>query len=137
LRIFLVIATCLALVGLGSVLFPSPSGAQVRQRQPNSGKRKRPPFVRGEVLVRYRSETLARNRTGITNVPSADGTSMSLRVEQFAGSDIVEGLRLVRVPAGDTLKAVAALRRQPDVLYAEPNYIVRATQNSNDPRLSE
>src|SRR6185436_4455773 len=34
---------------------------------------------------------------------------------------------------GDTLKAVAALRAQPDVLYAEPNYIMRATATPNDP----
>src|SRR6185436_2856937 len=34
---------------------------------------------------------------------------------------------------GDTLKAVAALRAQPDVLYAEPNYIMRAAATPNDP----
>ena len=135
LRVVVVIATCLTLVGLGSALFPLRSGAQVQQAQERvAGKRKRAPFVRGEVLVRYRSEALARNKTGITTVAMSDGRAVRVTVERFEGSDLVQGLRLARVPAGDTLKAVAALRRQPDVLYAEPNYILRATVTTpNDP----
>ena len=137
LRVFLVISICLILASLGSVLFPSSSGAQVQQQERAEGKRKRRPFVPGEVLVRYRSELLARSKAGIVTVPGSDGTSVSVRIERFEGSELVEGLRLARVPARDTLKAVAALRRQPDVLYAEPNYILQATKNSNDPRLGE
>ena len=39
----------------------------------------------------------------------------------------------MRVAPEDTLRAVAALSRQPDVLYAEPNYFLRATvTNPND-----
>ena len=36
--------------------------------------------------------------------------------------------------AENTLKAIAALKKQPEVLYAEPNYILHADVNPNDPR---
>src|SRR4030095_8959378 len=45
------------------------------------------------------------------------------------------GARIVRVAPERTLEAVQVLRQQPDVLYAEPNYILHAaTTNPNDPR---
>src|SRR4030095_11250378 len=62
------------------------------------------------------------------------GELVSLQVEDLGVSELVEGLRLVRVAPGDTLKAVAALRSQPDVLYAEPNYLMHASVTPNDPR---
>ncbi len=60
------------------------------------------------------------------------GDLVAADVEHFEGSELVEGLRLVRVAPDQTLEAVAALRRQPEVLYAEPNYILRATAIPND-----
>ena len=37
--------------------------------------------------------------------------------------------------AADTLEAIEALRKQPNVLYAEPNYLLYAdVTNPNDPR---
>src|SRR5204862_2300949 len=33
----------------------------------------------------------------------------------------------------DTMKAITALKQQPDVLYAEPNYILHADLTPNDP----
>ncbi len=50
---------------------------------------------------------------------------MLIEVERRKGADLFQGLRLVHVAPEDTLEAVAALRSQPDVLYAEPNYIMR------------
>ena len=48
---------------------------------------------------------------------------------------MLPGARIARVAPERTLEAVEALRRQPDVLYAEPNYILRAaTTNPNDTR---
>ena len=61
---------------------------------------------------------------------------MLVQVEIFAGSDIVEGLRLARTAPGDTLKAIAALNARDDVLYAEPNYILHRELTPNDPRFT-
>ncbi|HEV8429628.1 MAG TPA: S8 family serine peptidase [Pyrinomonadaceae bacterium] len=44
----------------------------------------------------------------------------------------MEGLRLARVAPEDTLTAVGALKNEPDVLYAEPNYILHALATPND-----
>ncbi|HEX5889368.1 MAG TPA: S8 family peptidase, partial [Pyrinomonadaceae bacterium] len=96
----------------------------------------RPEFKPGEVLVRYRSEPLARTRVGRIVVASPSGELVAAQVEPFDGADLVPGLRLVRVAPDQTLAAVAALRRQPDVLYAEPNYILRADVVPNDPLLN-
>jgi hypothetical protein len=48
------------------------------------------------------------------------------------------GLELVKLPRGLSVKeAIDFYRRSSDVLYAEPNYIVRTTNIPNDPRFSE
>ncbi len=86
----------------------------------------------GEVIVRYRSESLARSRTGRNVVATREGEVIAVDVERRKGADLVEGLRLARVDKDETLKAVAALRAQPDVLYAEPNYIMQAAATPND-----
>jgi subtilisin family serine protease len=75
---------------------------------------------------------MAVHKTGALRITALDGQLMPMKVEDFGVSDLVPGLRLARVTEGETLKAVAALRAQPDVLYAEPNYIMRATVNPND-----
>jgi subtilisin family serine protease len=111
-----------------------PSGSQAvqqpRARMAAASKRAR--FRAGEVLVRYRSESLASARTGRNIVAAPNGDLIAADVEPFEGADLVEGLRLVRVAPDQTLDAVAALRRQPDVLYAEPNYLLHATAVPND-----
>src|SRR5258705_1219265 len=139
-RILVTISICLALVSLGSIVFPAHSGAKVEPTPQSKaqGKRKRPAFVLGEVLVRYRSESIAKNRTGSAQVMTREGFSLPIQVERFDGSELVEGLRLARVSTGETLNAVAALKRQPEVLYAEPNYILRADVTTpNDTRFGE
>jgi subtilisin family serine protease len=86
------------------------------------------------VLVQYRSESIAKYKTGAQRMATRAGDLISAQVEDLGVSDLVEGVRLVRVLPADTLKAVSALRSQPDVLYAEPNYIMHATVTPNDPR---
>ena len=76
--------------------------------------------------MRYRSEAMARARTGRTVVTVPSGEVVSAQVERFDGADLIRGLRLVRVAPEQTLETVAALRQQPEVLYAEPNYILKA-----------
>src|SRR5215211_8574843 len=132
LRVLLSFSVCLGLLVLASVTFPVNSGAkpQTPQESRSQTKRHGPDFVPGEVLVRYRSESHARGKGASMRIAALDGTVVPVDVERFGGSDLVQGLRLARVPHEDTLKAVAALRRQPDVLYAEPNYILRATADT-------
>jgi subtilisin family serine protease len=84
--------------------------------------------------VRYRSESIAQNRTGRNLLAARTGELLEVDVERRRGSDLVPGFRVVHVAAEDTLKTVAALRSQPEVLVAEPNYILHAdVTNSNDP----
>ena len=45
----------------------------------------------------------------------------------------VTGLQLVEVAPGDVLAAVADYQANPDVLYAEPDYLVYTTDVPNDP----
>jgi len=135
LRIILSFSVCIALIALASISFPANSDAKFQSAQESKPqtKRRRPAFVPGEILVRFRSESHAKSRGLTTRVAANDGTLVDVNVQRFGGSDLVEGLRRARVGPKDTLKAVAALRRLPDVVYAEPNYIVRAAETPNDP----
>ena len=134
LRVLLTFCFCLALILLALAQFPTKSTARYfANQQSRQGKRQEPQFVPGEVLVRYRSESVARNRTGRDILAARSGELMSIEVERRQGADLVPGLRLVHVSPEDTLKTIAALRTNPDVLYAEPNYIMRAaTAPPND-----
>ena len=98
-----------------------------------------PEFVPGEVLVRFRAGASAlRSKASVDReIKAYDGHRIVARIDRFDGDDLVEGLRLARVEAGDTLDAVQAFERDPDVLYAEPNYIYRAERLPNDPRFAE
>lgn len=131
----LIFAVCIALIIAAALSFPLSSGAKVGapQQATTSTKQRRQAFVPGEILVRYRTESMAKNRTGATRITARDGRLFNLRVEDFEGSTLVPGLRVGRLSEGDdTLAAVAALRLQPDVLYAEPNYIMRAAVTPDD-----
>src|SRR6266850_2293217 len=107
-----------------------------------SEKRRRPEFVPGEALVRFRKNQ-AFNGARQLVVPSNDASIQAYQrsgslgsaasteqvmvdVERFEGSDLIDALRIARMAPADTIKAVAALKGRDDVLYAEPNYIVHA-----------
>ena len=101
-------------------------------------KRSRPEFVPGEVLVRYQSESVAKGQSRATTIQNAEGQSLVIHLERFEGSEIVSGLRIARVAPEDTLKAIEALRQQPAVLYAEPNYLLFPdTTTPNDPSFAQ
>ena len=135
-RIVLVSAVCLALLVVASVSFPVRSGAQ-RQNTQTTTPRKRQRqqmFVPGEVLVRYRTESMAKSKGASMRIAAHDGRLFALDLKRTPGSDLLPGLRLARVAPEETLDAVNALRQQPDVLDAEPNYILKADVTPNDPR---
>jgi subtilisin family serine protease len=127
---FLIVLTFLFAVAL-----PPSSTATPGQPGGVSKKPLSPEFVPGEVLVRYRSERIAKRQT-LQTLASADGRQLSIQVERFEGADIVPGLRLAHVAAADTMAAIEALKNQPDVLYAEPNYLLHLDLTPNDPRFT-
>ncbi|HYG09677.1 MAG TPA: S8 family serine peptidase, partial [Pyrinomonadaceae bacterium] len=90
-------------------------------------------FVPGEVLVRFRTETAAKTAEAVA-LPLRAAEGVEANIEFFGGSEIVSGLRFVKVDPARTLEAVAELASREDVLYAEPNYIWRAKLTPNDPR---
>jgi subtilisin family serine protease len=133
-RLALVFSFLLVLTLIVVAALPSSSSATQQESGPEvKQKRARPPFVPGEVLVRYKSEKAAVRQTRETML-NADSGQLSVRIERFVPADVVPGLRLARVAAEDTMAALVALRKQPDVLYAEPNYLwYRPTAVPNDP----
>jgi subtilisin family serine protease len=81
----------------------------------------------GEVLVRFRASTPLSQRF------QAHAAVNGSVVKTFSS---VPSLDHVRLPAGVTVeRAIAEYRKQPGVLYAEPNYIYQASQlTPNDPQ---
>jgi len=137
----LLVFSVLSLVLFASSL-PPISQATPDPQEPNATKKPSNEYVPGEVLVRYRSESIARQQTRSASnfadeqiLLTDQGRAIAVRVERFEGSDIVPGLRLAQVASEDTMAAIEALRKQPSVLYAEPNYLLYAdVTNPNDPR---
>ncbi|HSE32732.1 MAG TPA: S8 family serine peptidase [Pyrinomonadaceae bacterium] len=136
-RLRFVFVLTIAAIAVALVVITPSSRAKVTQKLSSAAikKLRRPTFVPGEVLVRYRTEGSAADKTNrILAAAASDGAQIEMRVEDFAGSKIVPGARIVRVAPERTLEAVQILRQQPDVMYAEPNYILHATAtNPNDP----
>lgn len=97
---------------------------QVSGDAPHSGS-----YVEGEVLVRFRDSSSARSRARSHNRRGA-------RVRATYGS--VANLEHVALPVGTTVEeAVEAYRNDPDVEYAEPNYLLEAHVVPNDLRFAE
>ncbi|HYV10880.1 MAG TPA: S8 family serine peptidase [Pyrinomonadaceae bacterium] len=141
-RILLVSTVFLALLVFAAVSFPVRSGAQRQATQtaqtttPRKRQRQQM-FVPGEILVRYRNEPMAKSKGASMRIAAHDGRLFSVDLKRTHGSDLLPGLRLARVAPEETLDAVTALRQQPDVLNAEPNYILKADANPNDSRFNE
>src|SRR6266853_4510169 len=109
----------------------------------DNAKRRRPDFVPGEALVRFKKNSAFEGKAVLNaarkdSPPLASQTQdvepIAVQIDRFAGSDLIDGLRIARMSEADTLRAVAALNARDDVLYAEPNYIVRTDATPNDPR---
>lgn len=82
-----------------------------------------------EVLVRFRPGMEAKERG------SAHASLGATVVKDLA---IVEGLQLVKLPAGVSVpEALAHYRTQPGVVYAEPNWRVTILSLPNDPSLDD
>lgn len=77
------------------------------------------------VLVRFKASASAAGIAG-ANVDAEN----AVPVRHF---ECVPRLNLMRVPPGMVARAIAAYRRNPNVLYAEPDYRVYASVTPNDP----
>ena len=126
----------------GAAMLLQRSQAAPTQQPPSLGNRKELNFTPGEILVRFRDKaSTVRNATQSDPAQlelEQDGQLIHVTIEPLGmRTEIVEGLRLARVSADDTLRAVEALRARSDVLYAEPNYIWKKMLTPNDPRFGE
>jgi subtilisin family serine protease len=132
-----VFAVCLGLLVLASVTFTRSTDAQrapVPQATTPKKRQRLQAYVPGDVLVRFRSEPIARGKGTQMRIAALDGTLLPIDVQRPRAADLLPGLRLARVAPEDTLKTIEALRQNPEVLSAEPNYILKADLTPNDPR---
>ena len=87
------------------------------------------------MLLNTSNEAAAQAVSDLTAQPLEQ---IPITVDRFEGSDLVEGLRMVRMAPDETLKAIEALKSFDDVLYAEPNYVFHEeTTTPNDPFFSQ
>ncbi|HEU4411075.1 MAG TPA: S8 family serine peptidase [Polyangiaceae bacterium] len=100
-----------------------------RSTPPNGAKAKRQTYKSDEVLVRFKSGTASGSAAAVHA-----GVAARVVREYRAPS----GLQLVRLPQSITVEAaVEAYRRDPRVLYAEPNYIYNLHAVPNDPSFGQ
>jgi Tol biopolymer transport system component/subtilisin family serine protease len=141
-RWFLLVAILLLLVAA----IPSSQRAERQSKEPQhhpvvtpfvQTKKESPNAVPGEILVRFRPES-KRKRLGLQMMVEKTGRQIPLSIKPVSPSfEIVEGLRVAQVNPADTSNAIAALRAQSDVVYAEPNFIRKTFVTPNDPRYPE
>ncbi|HEU4510285.1 MAG TPA: S8 family serine peptidase [Pyrinomonadaceae bacterium] len=127
----------LSIVALIAVAYLLPNTRAQNQVIPAT-REKKPDFVPGELLVRFRQGTAAaRNKSRASiSVATATGRTVDVEVNHFGGSELVDGLRLARVAPEDAPAALRSLRARTDVAYAEPNFIRQADAVPNDPSYS-
>lgn len=113
-RLPLFILTVVAMVMLGAGL---PSGQRATP----------PPFVEGELLLKFRPGTRAQDRA------STQAQVNAARVRTFRNG--AEHWKLGRGVSVE--QAIEKLRRHPLVEYAEPNYLLSTALVPNDPRFPE
>src|ERR1051325_3434534 len=96
-RILITFCLCLALIALAIINFPNPSRAKQQSGQSSTASKKklRPRYVPGQVLVRYRSESMAQAKTGRLVIATREGELVS-DVQRRKGSDLIKGFRLMR-----------------------------------------
>src|SRR6476620_1187833 len=90
-RVSLVFVLSLAAIAVALVVITPSSRARVTQKPGATSVRKsrRPEFVPGEVLVRYRTELTAVDKTMTSALASSEGTPIQIEVADFPGSKIV------------------------------------------------
>jgi thermitase len=80
-------------------------------------------FVPGEVLVKFKRDA----------PPASVRATLSAQNARAVGQVPALGVHRLSVPEGRELAVIASLRHHPLVEYAEPNYIIHAVLDPNDP----
>jgi subtilisin family serine protease len=115
-----------ALFGAALMLYAQVSAAPFVQ--PNLAGAAAPKYVPGEVLVKFKPEAIAQERTASV---AARGHTVLAHLEQ-------PGWTHVRLGAGQAVtEALLAYQNDPDVEYVQPNYIYRATAVPSDPEYGQ
>src|ERR1700730_2668634 len=141
-RFFLAICVLL-LVALAGWALPNISHAAFQESEEVASKIQKPNSVPGEILVRCRNNATPATSTSKLGMQAAmsveeNGSQLAVRVERLnSGPEIVSGLRVAHVAPEETERAIEALRKRSDVIYAEPNYIRRKEAVPNDIRYGE
>jgi subtilisin family serine protease len=114
-----VACTTLAVVFLCGLQLSSESATQTRVIARLNGA----DAVEGEVLLKYRDDRVRARHSAIETAADADTVESIDR----------RGVHLLRSKSLATSELLALLVHDPDVEYAEPNYVVRALGVPNDP----
>jgi len=87
-----------------------------------------PLYAEGHVIVKFKKDATS------AEIYSANAKVQTAKTKKF---NIVKNLHLVKLPSGVSVqKALESYRKDPNVLYAEPDYIVQAVRIPNDPFFS-
>jgi subtilisin family serine protease len=124
------LSSAVAWGGLACLIAASAAAAQVAQpvpQAPSTGSlisSPQPDFVPGELIVRFEPGTAASERSALNAAQGADVRRGLLLPRGY----------LLRLPKDrDVRAAVRAYERNPNVQYAEPNYIDQLQATPNDP----
>ncbi|HEX8072836.1 MAG TPA: S8 family serine peptidase [Pyrinomonadaceae bacterium] len=137
-RTGLLLLGCLLSAALGPFALRSARAVDGTPAAPAASPKAAAEFVPGELLVRFRADAGPAKYAQRANVAlRTDAGEIQATVERVTNTEMVDGLRLARVAPADTEAALEAFRRNPDVLYAEPNFVWRKQALPNDPRFAE
>lgn len=125
------------LIACGLPSFSS-ANKQSPQEPDASGKNTRFASIPGQIIVRFKPQAAAATKNlQVQQVEVAGRGQISMRVESLGESEIVPGLRVAHVDPKDTAIAIETLRADPDVIYAEPNFVRRKQNTPADQRYSD
>jgi subtilase family serine protease len=125
-RRILAVAIVLGLAGAGLLLAPRRTAAQRAGRFDRESVNGRDVVAR-EVLVKFRQRPLASDLAQVRADADADDVRAIGRAGVFR----------IRSRSRSAAALAAMLARRPDVVYAEPNFIVTIISEPNDPRFPE
>ncbi|MHC4692480.1 MAG: S8 family serine peptidase [Planctomycetota bacterium] len=118
---------CLVVTASGVIHDSEPDGIL-------AGEVQEPNYVEGELLVRF-----AKKPDGTILTRHERNTILaSFDVQEKGAYTLVPGLTIVKLPKGMKVEeAIVSLEKRPEILYAEPDYILKALFTPNDPKFDE
>ena len=90
-------------------------------------------YIADQVIVRYNSKRF-QNANIMSTSSASSNAKIGARVQKDFSDDGLSGMQLVTLPPNLSVEdAIAEYQKNPDVLYAEPNYIYYTAVTPNDP----